>query len=188
MPKAGSALYFIAIVPPSPVLEKAQDLKNYFKDHYQSKAALNSPPHITLHMPFEWKEKKEEVLIRQLEHFSKDRTAVDLHLQDFSCFAPRVIFINVLESEPLKVLQNELHRFCKIELNIFNAQYRDLPFHPHLTLAFRDLKKPMFEKAWEEFKNKKFSSSFVASQFVLLKHNGKLWESFREFPLQQMTI
>ncbi|MEK6783832.1 MAG: 2'-5' RNA ligase family protein [Bacteroidota bacterium] len=181
MPKAGSALYFIAIIPPSPISEQAWELKNYFKEHYHSKAALNSPPHITLHMPFEWKEKKEEVLVSKLELFSQNKETFTLEFQNFYYFAPRVIFINVLECELLRKFQHELHRFCKEELNIFNAQYKNLPFHPHLTLAFRDLKKSMFEKAWEEFKHKEFSGSFVADRFTLLKHNSKVWEPFREF-------
>ena len=45
-------LYFIAIVPPSPIYEEAFEQKVYFKTKYNSKASLNSPPHITLHMPF----------------------------------------------------------------------------------------------------------------------------------------
>ncbi len=184
MPKEGSALYFIAIVPPSPIFEQAAELKNQLKQHYQSKAALNSPPHITLHMPFEWKEKKEDELVSKLKLFSMSRKSLDLQFHNFSCFAPRVIFIQVIESEALRVFQRELHQFCKTQLNIFNAQYKDLPFHPHLTLAFRDLKKPMFEKAWEEFKEKEFSESFAAKQFTLLKHNGKIWESFMEFELK----
>ena len=183
MPKEGIALYFIAIIPPPPIFEQASEIKNYFKEQYKSKAALNSPPHITLHMPFEWKEKKEEELITTLTVFAHDKETFPLKLLNFSCFAPRVIYLNILESEALRLFQKELHRFCKAELNIFNAQYKDLPFHPHLTLAFRDLKKPMFEKAWNEFKDKEFSDSFVVDRFTLLKHNGKLWESFKEFAL-----
>ena len=57
------ALYFLAIIPPSPLYEEALELKNYFKENYQSKASLNSPPHITLHMPFQWKQEKEEDLV-----------------------------------------------------------------------------------------------------------------------------
>jgi 2'-5' RNA ligase len=57
------SLYFIAIIPPQPVFEETWQLKNHFKEHYQSKASLNSPPHITLHMPFEWKVEKEEMLV-----------------------------------------------------------------------------------------------------------------------------
>ena len=64
-------LYFIAIIPPSPVYEEALELKKYFKEQYGSKAALNSPPHITLHMPFLWNEEKEKKLTERLLVFSK---------------------------------------------------------------------------------------------------------------------
>ena len=132
-------------------------------------------------MPFEWKEKKGDELLSNLQLFSRNKNPITLQLENFACFAPRVIYIHVNDSEPLKTFQHQLHRFCKVELNIFNAQYKHLPFHPHLTLAFRDLKKTMFEKAWNEFKNKEFVASFVADRFALLKHNGKVWEVLIEF-------
>jgi 2'-5' RNA ligase len=181
MPAPGKQLYFIALIPPSPVKEEAWTLKEYFRDHYHSKASLNSPPHITLHMPFEWKEAKEGKLIHALREFSLGKKAFTLSFNDFSCFEPRVIYIDVKQSESLTALQYELHRFCKINLNLFNAKYRDLPFHPHLTLAFRDLKKDQFAKAWEEFKVKKFSAEYLVEQFTLLKHDGNRWNHLEDF-------
>lgn len=178
MPPPGIALYFIAILPPTQIRNEIQLLKEYFRDTYQSKAALNSPPHITLHMPFQWKEAKEEKLLSTLKKFAAGKPEMEIQLNGFDCFAPRVIYVNVLESEPLRLFQSELHRFCKTELNLFNAQYRTLPFHPHITLAFRDLKKDSFEKAWAEFKEKEFSGSFTFNQFTLLKHDGKIWNPY----------
>lgn len=180
MPSPGTALYFIAIVPPLSIRNEIQLLKEYFRDTYQSKAALNSPPHITLHMPFQWKEAKEEKLISALKKFAARKSQVAVQLKGFNCFAPRVIYVNVLESEPLRLLQSELHRFCKTELNLFNAQYRDMPFHPHITLAFRDLKKDTFDKAWGEFKERNFSEDFIANKITLLKHDGKVWNPHSE--------
>ena len=173
--------YFIALIPPPPVSDDALRLKNYFRDQYNSKASLNSPPHITLHMPFKWKEEKECELIDAFGKFSLGRPSFKIELHNFSAFAPRVIFIDVVSNDALSLLNKELHRFCKRELNLFNASYKDQPFHPHLTLAFRDLKKPMFEKAWAEFQERKFSARFDVESIVLLKHNGKIWEVCREF-------
>jgi len=175
MPPPGKSKYLIALIPPSPLLEEIQLLKKYFKETYQSKASLNSPPHITLHMPFEWKDTKEEVLIAALGKFVSEKIHFELQLKDFSCFAPRVIYLNVVESESLRTLQSDLNTFCKTELNLFNARYRDLPFRPHMTLAFRDLKKEQFEKAWAEFKEKKFAGNFTIDKITLLKHDGKVW-------------
>lgn len=176
-------LYFVAIVPPSPIYEEAFEQKVYFKTKYNSKASLNSPPHITLHMPFKWKESEEAELADQLQAFAKERSAITIQLKGFSSFPPKVIFINVEISTELKGLQKDLERHFKRELNLFNAKYKDLPFHPHLTLAFRDLKKPNYQKAWEEFVGKNYEATFLADKIALLKHSGAVWEVFREFEL-----
>jgi 2'-5' RNA ligase len=176
-------LYFVAIVPPSPIYEEAFEQKVYFKTKYNSKASLNSPPHITLHMPFRWVETDEEEIASQLEAFGNANAPVKIDLNGFSSFPPRVIFINVERSVELQNLQKGLERFFKRQLNLFNAKYKDLPFHPHLTLAFRDLKKPFYQKAWEEFEGKDYHASFLADKIALLKHSGSLWEVFREFDL-----
>jgi len=175
--------YFIAIIPPAPVYDEADKLKQYFKDQYNSKASLNSPPHITLHMPFEWKEEKEKLLIEKLSGFIKELPKPHITITGFDCFKPRVIFLNVEKTPELAKLQKDLESFCKRNFQLFNAQYRDLPFHPHLTLAFRDLKKAAFEEAWKEFEKKDFSADFLTERIALLKHNGKIWEVFAEFSL-----
>jgi|SRR5690606_5603242 len=178
-------LYFIGIVPPSPFFDEALQVKQYVSDKYRSKGALKSPPHITLRMPFKWDEEKEEELIGLLNKFvtSCTQKPFELQLKNFGCFEPRVIFIAVEESESLLRLQQELKQFCKTDLNLFDATNKERPYHPHLTVAFRDLKKVDFYKAWDEFKDKVFSGNFLVKEFVLLKHNGRVWEKFKSFPL-----
>lgn len=183
MPSPKNKLYFIAVVPPSPLSAELLAFKQYFRERYQSKAALNSPPHITLHMPFEWKEEKEAILITKIQQFASTRSRFNMKLEDFGCFKPRVIYIQLVQSAEMENLHNELHRFCKTNLNLFNARYKDLPFHPHLTVAFRDLRKSEFHKAWEEFKTKPFSAEFTVHKLSLLKHDGHRWEVFQEFVL-----
>lgn len=175
--------YFIAIIPPPPIFDQALAEKQYFKEHYNSKASLNSPPHITLHMPFKWNEEKEINLTKQLHSFMALQQPATVRLDNFSSFPPRVIFINVLINEGLIKLQQDLRRYCKLELNLFNANYKEQPFHPHLTVAFRDLKKSNYERAWDEFSKKTFAAEFVANNISLLKHNGKVWEVHHVFNL-----
>ena len=176
--------YFVAILPPSPVHEEAQALKEYFKEKYHSKAALNSPPHITLHMPFLWNEEKEKKLVTTLQTFANQYDPIKVCLDNFSSFPPRVIFINVAESDALHDLQKNLHRHFKRELDIFNANYQDRPYHPHLTLAFRDLRKAHYPEAWQEFSKKEYKAEFMADKIALLKHNGKSWDVMKEFLLE----
>jgi 2'-5' RNA ligase len=175
--------YFVAIVPPAPLLDDAYNLKLYMQDKYQSKAALRSPPHITLHMPFRWKEEKEAALISEIKVFTDKAEPVKVCVDNFSAFPPRVIYMNVVNSEPLAKLRYELRKYFKIALNIFNADYKDQPFHPHLTIAFRDLKKAAFAEAWNEFKSKEYKIEFIADSLTLLKHDGKMWNVHHQFPL-----
>jgi len=179
--RPGISKYFIAIVPPSPIYESAMLWKEFFKTNFNSKAALHSPPHITLHMPFEWKTSKEESLMEALNNFSASIQPFEIHLNNFGCFPPKVIFIQVMENKLLQELQASLSRFCKRELNLFNANRLDKPFHPHLTVAFRDLKKPDFQNAWTQAKDKEFNQLFSCRDLSLLKHNGKEWEVKTKF-------
>ncbi|NOT75313.1 MAG: 2'-5' RNA ligase family protein [Cyclobacteriaceae bacterium] len=177
--------YFIAIVPPSPYYEQAAVIKNYVSDKFNSKGSLLSPPHITLHMPFEWRSDREDDLITHLQNFFSLQKQTYVTFQNFNCFEPRVIFIQIEKTEELSHLQRALRQFCKKDLGLFNADYKDLPFHPHLTVAFRDLRKPMFKSAWEEFSKKKFEGTFLVNNISLLKHiNGK-WDVMKEFSLSK---
>ena len=176
--RPGISKYFIAIVPPSPIYEEANKWKGFFRDEFHSKGALQSPPHITLHMPFEWKTIKEDFLKFKLREFCGWHHSFEIKLSNFGCFAPRVIFIQVEENNKLKETQGELFRFCKTHLNLFNANRQDKPFHPHLTVASRDLKKVDFPKAWASVKDQGLIESFSVNDLALLKHNGKNWEIF----------
>ena len=174
-------LYFIGLVLPSPYTDDAGAIKQYFSECYSSKAALNSPPHITLHMPFEWDEKKEEKLVQRLDTFATSCWPTLIEFDNFGCFPPRVIYIAIKHSDQLTEMQRTLFRFCKKELNLFNANYRALPFHPHVTVAFRDLKKDAFKMAWQEFADKKFEGEFNSKELTLFKHNGRTWDALKKF-------
>jgi 2'-5' RNA ligase len=53
-------------------------------------------------------------------------------------------------------------------------------FHPHITVAFRDLKKQKFIELWENFISKEFNESFNYEGFCLLRLEKK-WEIIQKF-------
>ena len=175
--------YFIALIPPDPIGSEIREIKNHFQENYGSKGALRSPGHITLHMPFLWNEGKEEKLNNLLVHASKEN-CFRLTLNGFGCFAPKTIYIKNDLSQELLSFQQRLVTYTKRSMNLFNATH-NRGFHPHVTVAFRDLKKDQFELAWTEFENKVFKASFEVKSFWLLKHDGKNWNAYREFPFSE---
>jgi len=173
--------YFIALVPPEPLLSAIYRIKEDIAERYHTKGALRSPAHITLHMPFEYEQSKEQKLADCLGQF-RFRQALDIELRNFNCFEPRVIFIDVAPDEALQALQKQLVQHVKTNLHLYNQDESLRGFHPHLTIAFRDLKKPAFYQAWEEFRQKTFEASFPCTELCLLRHDGAQWQVHQRFP------
>lgn len=172
--------YFIALIPTHTQCEEINSFKKYISKTFNSHGALQSPPHITLHMPFSFEENKEDVLLTCLQSF-KFNKEFTIQLKDFNCFEPRVVFINVLENQLLFQLQKSLVQHIKSNLNVFNQSDDLRGFHPHITIAFRDLKKQIFYKVWEEFKTKNYETSFQSSEIALLKKGNLNWEVYKRF-------
>lgn len=171
--------YFIAILLPEPFLGQVETLKQELLQQFNLKGALRSPAHITLHRPFEWKEEKEEVLIKTLESF-KFQEPFSIQLKNFNCFEPRVIYVDVLQNTMLKELHTSLKYFAQENLKLYNEVQDMRGFHPHVTIAFRDLKKNRFAGVWDQFKEREFDANFNARGFSLLKLE-KQWQPIHHF-------
>jgi len=169
-------LYFIGLIPNQEVSNKVMELKNYIADHHNCKAPLRSPPHVTLYMPFQWKEDKEQELITKMQDFADGQRSFDIDLRGFGSFSPKVIFVKIEENESLQNLKKKLNTYLRMNLQLLSGDYKNRGFQPHITIAFRDLRKSEYFKAWEKFKNENLDECFLSDNICLLKHDGKKWE------------
>ena len=168
-------MYFIAIVAPGEINQQVLKWKNYFKDHFECTVALKSPTHITLLPPFWMKEELENDLINSISEFSITKNKFEITLQNFAAFSPKVIFVDVVKNEILNGLYRSFADFI-ISQNKFPIKKEDRPFHPHVTLATRDLYKKAFQEAWDIFSKKKYEALWIVSGLSLLRHNKKNWD------------
>ncbi len=172
--------YFIALVPPPEIEEQIHAIKLRLSKKYATQGSLLSPAHLTLHMPFDYKVENEKKLIETLEAFTFS-ASIPIELENFSCFEPRVLFIAVKPNTALTKFQQEVVFHIKSRLNIFNQYESRHGFHPHITVAFRDLKKTNFYLAWEELKAEKFTAHFECGEFCLLQKEKKIWKIQERF-------
>ena len=172
-------LYFIAIILPEPIKDQVQKIKQEFANCFGATHALKSPPHITLIPPFKTSSQIATEVAEFLEKTSQEVNAFQLIIKDFSCFKPRVIFLNPLLNQELEVMQKHLQKEFYRKFPFGEPSLR--PFHPHLTIAFRDLTPKMFYKAWPIYKNKTYGAQFMVDRIYLLRHNGKIWQEFKGF-------
>ncbi|MGY6522139.1 MAG: 2'-5' RNA ligase family protein [Mongoliitalea sp.] len=176
------AKYFIALVPEGTIQEEATQIKEVLKESFKIKYALKSPAHITIKMPFNWNELKEDKLALLLGDFFKNKQSFDLRLKGFDRFGKRVIFIAVKPSEKLEKLQQELGSFSKLILKL-PLELSDTSFHPHMTIAFKDLKIPKFDDYWSFIKKQSFNHPFLVKEAALLKRIEGRWVVINKFPL-----
>ena len=173
--KSAKRRFFVALLPPSDVQARVNEVKGVMRDRFDSKAAFRSPPHITLHAPFEWPVCAIDRLQDSLSKFAYAQAPISISLEGFNAFAPHVIYIDVVKSADLIALHPKLLTHLEVDIALTSPQERKRAYVPHLTVAFRDLKPNMFRKAWAEFQRREFHADFTASHLSLLVHNGKLW-------------
>lgn len=174
--------FFIALLPPPDIQAQVNAIKQHFSDRYDSRAALKSPPHITLQPPFELPSANLPALKQCLSTFANHREPVPVKLSGFAAFPPRVIYINVLKTQELLMLQTDLMAYLETALEIVDPVSKSRPFSPHMTVAFRDLTRQNFKAAWPEFQQQALQFEFRANYLTLLLHDGKRWNVSDEFP------
>ena len=172
-------MYFIALVAPGEINTQVLKWKHFMKEHFGCSVALRSPAHITLLPPF-WLEDTKEIELQQiLGSFTSDIAELEIQLDGFSHFGNRVLFVKVRENLALEQLRNQTeNHFIQSFTDVIKKENR--PFHPHITIANRDLKPGGFEKAWEHFSKKEFKEAFRAKKISLLKLNAGTWDVINE--------
>lgn len=177
----------MALVPPENIKREIQRFKNHFSEVYNSTHAQNAPPHITLLSPFRLPRQREKEATEILKEVGKKTAPMKIYLKDFGVFSPRVIFVQVAPSPLLTDLAQRLEHTARTHVSLFGYNYKERPFHPHITLAFKDLTISNFKKGWEAFKNKEYRADFIAEKMYLLKHNGKVWNIHLELPFAEVS-
>ncbi len=150
------------------------------RDRFGAGHALKSPAHITLQMPFRMDVDKEDKITESLKHFASGEENFPIELKGFDSFPPRVLFVRIVDHQPLKEFHNRFKQSVVKELGLQDNS--PFEYHPHMTIATRDLSEEAFNKVWPELEHRKFNASFTAKSLFLLKHNGKDWDVYREFP------
>jgi 2'-5' RNA ligase len=175
-------LYFIAIVAPEAINRQVLEWKHYMLQEFKCKVALKSPAHITLIPPFDMPGAMHNELEEVLLQFAAEQPFFPIQLKNFAAFKPRVLYVHVEPNTHLSDLQARLEAF--LLKTDFPVKKEERPFHPHITIANRDLQKNDFPLAWQYFQQVSYEVSFVANAISLLKHNGQLWEVVNSFPLR----
>ena len=174
----------MALVLPHALDEKIKPLKQKMFDRYRSRTGLKSPAHITMVPPF-WMEPQHEAGLKEaMDALGKKVQPFDLTTNGLSTFAPRTIFIAVAENASLHALKKESDTYWQGYAQ-WGVRTDNRPFHPHITIATRDLQRAHFFDAWPQFEKTPWEESWEAASLSLLRHNGACWEVVHSAPFKK---
>lgn len=172
-------MFYVAVLCPPGIDKKIQAYKLWMRDRFGCTVALKSPAHITLIPPFWLENEKEQQLIETIHSFKTGIDPFTITLKDFSHFSNRVLFISVEENHQLGSLRKAAEdHFIPSFHEVIKAD--DRPFHPHVTIANRDIKPGDFNKAWDHFKQISLKEQFKAASVSLLKLSPGKWNIIAE--------
>lgn len=166
---ATSSLYFIAIAPNSELSSEIKAFSKDFADRFESVKSWKNFPHMTIIPPFWSKVENEEQLLESFSNLPLTTKSFELKLLGFDCFDNKnnpVIFLKPEQKPELFHLAAELKNYYTPE----KTNYK-----PHLTVAYRDLTRENFEKAWKEYSQKEFTAEFLVDKVGLYKHIDGKW-------------
>lgn len=181
-----SPRFFVALLPPQAIQAYATEVIQALRDRYHTDTA-KAPPHITLQPPFQWLLTRMADLEGCLAQVAHQSSPVPMVLSGFGAFAPRVLYINVLNTPELLALQSTLMTTLERVLAISDARSKQRPFTPHLTIASRNVTRQTFKQAWDDLQQRSVESSvewtFVSDRLTLLMHDGHRWHIHSEFSM-----
>lgn len=177
-------LKLIAIIPPPEVYAEVRSLQEYIAHHWGPRHALRTPPHITIIPPIALNSAQTGWLFGMAYAMAGTLTPFQLELNGFDFFKPRVVYIRPIVSEPLQELHEIWQSALLSKMPHILDTYPQRPYHPHLTLAHKDVTRPQFDQMMLYFKNKPFHMHFTVDRFCILTHRDHGWEMEREYYFQ----
>lgn len=175
-----------ALMPHEELANEVDELRKQFAANFGTKKALQLPVHITLYPPYKATEDTEQELM-QLHSWAKGQTAFDIQLINFDFFDNKkspVVYINVEKNKNLTLLHANFTKQLKKILPFLHDPKTKTIYHPHMTIAYRDVQPEQMPEIKRMYVNRKFEGSFEVKHIHLWKHNGRKWDVLQSYEMK----
>ena len=171
-------LYLVCIIPPDSIVEDVDEIRKDIALKFNVHQSLKRPAHITLYNPVKLtSQQQEKQFFEALESASYSENFSQI-LKNFNAFPQHTFYLDAEQNIDIMNLQKQIKTALK-PLKLLQ-ELDNFKFTPHLTLAFKDVKPPVFVAIVNEFKDRKFKREFLVDGFSVYKHIDKRWQPFKE--------
>jgi 2'-5' RNA ligase len=169
-------LKLIALVPPEPIFSEIRKEQIHIADTWGPKHALRTPPHLTIIPPLSLTSSEIGWLFGMAGALAGTFYPFEMRLKDYNSFKPRVVFIQPVVPKELHDLFEIWHQALMVKMPHVLDRYPERPYHPHVTLAHKDVTHPQFDKIWNYYSGKQFRTTFKVDHFCILSYHEHGWE------------
>lgn len=173
---------FIGILTPPDLTAAVEEARGWMKKSWGCRSGMKTPPHITLIPPFpqlpgtpEPEENDLTNFVRGLNTELRDshRLPLEIALEGVGHFGPRTLFFSVKPTPALVNLQSAMEARIR-------ERWPDLlgknTFHPHLTVANRDIPPEALAPSLEWLGKRAPSRQFPCSRVTLFLWKEEQWK------------
>jgi 2'-5' RNA ligase len=179
-PAQAHRMVYFSLVCPETVGREIRGFQQWVFQRHGARAAMKSPAHITVVPPFWWPLEGLYSLSDHAAAFRFSPQNIRIRLEGFSHFGKRVLFVRVEAAPELQGLQEAFSGHMRMLAG--GAMKPDnRPFHPHVTIATRDMTPAAFREAWEHFSRIDYSADMELDAISMMLHSPGAWEVHQSF-------
>ena len=179
------SLFLVCIIPPQTVVDDIDEIRENISAEYNVFESLKRPAHITLYNPVKISNEQEKKFFKALEDVSYLKTFEQV-LKNFKSFPPHTVYINVEQNDGIMQLQAQIKTALSPLALIPTKEVGK--FTPHLTIAFKDVKLPVYNLIMDAYRDKKFKRTFNVTGFSIYKHIDKRWHPYKEISFKDPQL
>lgn len=173
-------MVYFSLVCPDVVSREIRGFQQWLFLRHGARAAMKSPAHITLVAPFWWPAERLDALSAHAAAFHFAPPKVSLRLDGFGHFGKRVLFVRVEAPPELQALQEAFNSHMRLMAGSTLKQ-DDRPFHPHVTIATRDMTPAAFRDAWEHFSRIEYGAAMDLDAISMMLQRPGAWDIHHSF-------
>lgn len=171
--------HFLGVLIPEDLTLTLEDCRRYMNEAYGCKSGYGTPIHVTLVLPFHLPEEYTTAdLVYAIQKEVLPEAAqlkFDAHIDNFDAFGDRTIFAKVIRDEKWTALRDiVLAAVLKAAPGCTKKDQR--PFHPHLTVANRDIPAGVSKDALEVMNELNLVEDFPVDNITIFERKGGKWE------------
>ena len=169
-------LFFVALLPQGEPKARIHAIKLQNAGRFACRVAMKTPPHITIIPPFRLaSDRVNEMIAAVKNHFAPTDNLV-VKFGGVSAFEERTIYLDILLNEALKSYDLAAKNLVNAQPELFPAvRFHDV-FHPHVTLANRDIAPSDFQEMKSYLESKFYPTESENLKLEVLHLDRGRWE------------